>query len=71
MHQTNDEIFIRENAKVTQHDPEFENTNDEEHLETHRSPILDVIFLTMIVVVREKMYSKFIQGHGLALHLTH
>ena len=36
MHQTNDEICIEENAKVTQHDPDFKNANvgdDEEHLE--------------------------------------
>ena len=47
MHQTNGKICIRENAKVTQHDPEFENVNegdDEEHLESPRRPILAIIF---------------------------
>ena len=35
MHQTNDEISIGENAKVTQYHPDFENADeggDEEHL---------------------------------------
>ena len=27
MHQTNDEIRIGENAKVTQHDPDYENAD--------------------------------------------
>ena len=27
MHQTNDEICIRENSKVTQHDPDLENAD--------------------------------------------
>ena len=45
MHQTNDEIHIRENAKVTQHYPGFENDDigdDGKHLEAHHRPILDV-----------------------------
>ena len=40
IHQTNDKTCIGENAKVTQHDPEFENSNDEEHLEAPHRPIL-------------------------------
>ena len=46
-HQKNDEICIGENAKVTQHDPEFENADEgdnEEHLESPHIPILDVNF---------------------------
>ena len=45
MHQTNGEIIIRENAEVTQHDPEFKNADegdDKEHLETPHRPILAV-----------------------------
>ena len=45
MHQTNDEICIRENAKVTQHDTKFKNADEgeyEEHLEAKHSPILAV-----------------------------
>ena len=42
MHQTNDEICIGENAKATQYDPEFENANNEEHLEAPNFPILAV-----------------------------
>ena len=48
MHQTNDEIFIGENAKVTQHDLEFENADggdDGEHLKTTHFPILAVSFI--------------------------
>ena len=43
MHQTNGEIRIGENAKVTQLDQDFENANegdDEEHLEAPNHPIL-------------------------------
>ena len=43
MHQTNDEICIGENTKVTQHDPDFENAyvgDDEENLEAPHRPIL-------------------------------
>ena len=45
MHQTNDEINIRENAKVTQHDQYFENYDVgdyEEHIEAPRRTIIDV-----------------------------
>ena len=45
MHQTNDDIHIGENSKVTQHDPDFENDNvgdDEEHLEAPHRLMLDV-----------------------------
>ena len=45
MHQTNDEICIRENGKVTQHDTYFEKSDlgdDEEHLEASHCPILSV-----------------------------
>ena len=38
MHQTNDEIRIRENAKVTQHNQDLKNSNvvnDEDHLQAH------------------------------------
>ena len=45
MHQTNDKIRIGENAKVTQHDPEFENADesgDEEHIESPHFLILAV-----------------------------
>ena len=45
MHQTNDEIRIRENAKSTQHDPDFENFDvgdDEENCEATTCPILAV-----------------------------
>ena len=44
-HQTNDKICIGENAKVIQHDPDFENSDevdDEEHLEAPHRPILAV-----------------------------
>ena len=44
-HQTNDKICIKENAKVTQHDPYFKNADegdDEEHLEAPHLPILFV-----------------------------
>ena len=45
MHQTNDKICIGENAKVTQHDPDFEIFDvgdDEENIESTRCPILSV-----------------------------
>ena len=45
IHQTDDAICIRENAKVTQHDPDFGNANvggDEEHLEAPHCPILAI-----------------------------
>ena len=42
MHQTNDIICIRENAKVTQHDPEFENANGEDNIEAPHRPIISV-----------------------------
>ena len=45
MHQTNDKICIGENAKVTQHDPQFDNTDEgdyEEHLEAPHLSILDL-----------------------------
>ena len=45
MHQTNDEVRIGENAKVTQHDPDSKNSDvgdDEEHLEAPHHPILSV-----------------------------
>ena len=45
MHQTNDEICIRENAEVTQHDPDFEKSDvgdDEEHLEAPHCTIIAV-----------------------------
>ena len=75
MHQTNDEIRIVENTKVTQHDPDFENADegdDEEHLEGPHRPILAVNIAKNIAhIFRAKMYSKVIQGLGLALHLPH
>ena len=45
MYQTNVEIHIRENAKVTQHDPYFKTSDvgdDEEHIEAPHQPILAV-----------------------------
>ena len=45
MHQTNDEICIGENAKVTQHDRDFKNADVvdyEEHIDAPRRPILAV-----------------------------
>ena len=45
MHQTNDEICIGENAKVTQHDPDLQNFDvgdDEENIEAPHRPILAV-----------------------------
>ena len=45
MHQTNDDIRIGENSKVTQHDPDFENCavgDNEKHIEAPHSPILAV-----------------------------
>ena len=45
MHQTHDQIRIGENAKVTQHYPDFQNSNigdDEEHIETPHCPIIAV-----------------------------
>ena len=45
MHLKNDDIRIGENAKVTQHDPYFENADvgdDEEHLESPHHPTLDL-----------------------------
>ena len=43
VHQTNDKIRIVQNTKVNQHDPDFENADedyDEDHLEAPRRPIL-------------------------------
>ena len=43
MHQTNEKIHLGENAKVTQHDPDFVNADegdDEEHLEAPDCPII-------------------------------
>ena len=43
MHQRNDDIRIGENSKVTQHDPDFVNSDgggDEEHLEAPNCPII-------------------------------
>ena len=71
MHQTNDEICIGENSKVTQHYPEFKNANYEEHLESPPHTILAVNAIQMLVFVRAKMYSEVIQCLGLALHLPH
>ena len=45
MHKTNDEIHIGESAKVTQHDPDSENSDvgdDEEHLEAPHRCIIAV-----------------------------
>ena len=45
MHKKNDEIRIGENAKSTQHDPDFENFDvgdDEEKIESHHCPIVAV-----------------------------
>ena len=45
MHETNDNICIRENAKITQHDTEFENSDEvdyEKHLESPHHPIIAV-----------------------------
>ena len=42
MHQINEKIPIGKNTKFTQHDPNFENANDEEHLESLHRPILAV-----------------------------
>ena len=75
MHQTNDEIHIRENAKFTQRDPDFENSDvghDEEHLEAPGFTILAVnVAKKILLFVRAKIYSKVIHGLGLALHLSH
>ena len=57
MHQTNDEIFIGENAKVTQHDLEFENADggdDGEHLKTTHCPILAVSFIKNARILHSK-----------------
>ena len=73
MFQTIEEIRIGENTKVTQHDPDFENADegdDEEHIEGPHRPILAINIAKNIAhIFRAKMYSKVIQGLGLALHL--
>ena len=64
MHQTNDKICIGENAKVTQHDPDFENTDegdDEEHLEAPHHPILAVNFAKNNDRIRQR--EKLPGGH--------
>ena len=38
MHQTSDKIHIGENAKVIQHDPDFENADYEDHIEAPHCP---------------------------------
>ena len=56
MHQTNDEIRIGENDKVTQHDPDFENADegdDEDNLEAPRHPIIAVNFAKNNACVRQ------------------
>ena len=43
MHQINEKIHFGENSKVTQHDPDFVNSDgggDEEHLEAPNCPII-------------------------------
>ena len=45
MHQTNEKFRIGEKSKVTQHDPDYKNSDevdDEEHLEAPNCPILAV-----------------------------
>ena len=75
MHQTNDKIRIGENAKVTQHDQYFENSdegNDEEHLEAPHCTILDLSVANKnACICWKKMYLKVIQGLGFALHSPH
>ena len=72
MHTKNDKTRIGENAKVTQHYPDFEKSNNEEHLEASYCPILALDSVkTMLVFIRAKFYSKVIQGLDLALHLPH
>ena len=64
MHQTNDEICIGENAKVTQHDPKFENVeegDDEEHLDSPRRPILAVNVVKKIAHICQS--ENVIEGH--------
>ena len=72
MHQTNEKKCIEENAKVIQHDPYFKNADegdDEENLESPHSPILAVnVANNNAFIFQRKMYSKVIQGLGLALH---
>ena len=75
MHEKNDEFRIGENAKVTQHDPDFEKADvgdDEEHIEAPNFPITDVNFeKNNARICQIKMYSKVIQGLGLSIHLPH
>ena len=64
MHKTNDEIRIGENAKVAQHDPEFENADvgdDEEHLEAPYLPILALNFAKNNALILQS--KNFLEGH--------
>ena len=64
MHQTNDEICIGENAKVTQHDSDFKNDNVgdyEEHIEAPHFPILDVNVASNNSCIRQR--ENLLKGH--------
>ena len=64
MHQTNDKICIGENAKVAQHDPNFENADegdDEEHLEAPHRPILAVNVSNNNARIRQS--ENVLEGH--------
>ena len=71
MHQRNEKMRIGENAKVTEHDPDFENAKYEEHLEAPLHHILDINVVKHSRIYQRKLYSKVIQGIGLALHFPH
>ena len=60
----NDEICIRENAKVNQHDRYFENADvgdDEEHLEAPHRPILAVNVAKNNACIRQR--KNVLKGH--------
>ena len=64
MHKKNDEICIGEDPKVTQHDPDFENSNegdDEEHLEAPHLPILAVNVAKNNFCIRQS--KNLLEGH--------
>ena len=56
MQKTNGNICIEENAKVTQHDTEFENANDEDHIEAPHCHILAVNVVKNLVFFRSDIY---------------
>ena len=64
MHQTNDQIRIRENSKVTQHDLDFENADvddDEEHLEAPHRHILAINVAKNIYIILQRQ--AVLEGH--------